>query len=213
MGLRPTTEVIAEALFTQTQVNVLGLLFGDPARSFTGSELVRAAGKGVGAVHRELARLVFAGLATSTRVGRQRHYRANPESAVFQELVGIMAKLSSSPTPAGAVAETEAAYTVGGGIHVSRKSLETLCRRHHLRQLSLFGSITRRDFAPDSDIDVLVEFEEGKAPGMGGILELHDDLSRLFGGRKVDVATPAILNNPYRRKSIEQDLRTLYAAE
>jgi len=203
---------ISEVLFTGTQARVLSLLFGHPGRRLTGSELVREAGKGVGAVHRELTRLVSAGLVTSTRTGHQRHYEANRQSPVFPELAAIVAKLSGPPIPSGAVAERQGAYIVGGRIRVSRQSLAALCRRHYVTRLSLFGSATRSDFSPESDVDVLVEFEPGRAPGMGGVVELRDDLSRLFDGRRVDIATTAILNNPYRRKSIDRDLRTLYAS-
>jgi predicted nucleotidyltransferase len=202
---------ISEALFTRTQAQVLGLLFGQPNRSFTTSEVVRQAGKGVGAVHRELLRLLSAGLVTSTRTGNQRHYQADPESPVFPELAAIVAKLSRPPMAAAAVAEEAGAYVVGDGIRIPRESLAALCREYHVSQLSLFGSITRPDFAADSDVDVLVDFEPGHVPGMGGIVDLRDGLSRLFGGRKVDVATRAILNNPYRRKAIDRDLYTLYA--
>jgi len=214
MGIYDSNGRISEALFTGTQARVLGLLFGEPSRRFKASELVRAADKGVGAVHRELSRLVLAGLVTSTRAGNQRHYQVNPESPVFPELAAIVAKLYDVTTAgkAAAVAEEAGMYVVGNGIRVPREPLEALCRRYRISQLSLFGSVTRPDFAPDSDVDVLVEFEPGGAPGIGGVVEFRDELSRLFGGRRVDIATRAILNNPYRRKTIDQDLHTLYAA-
>lgn len=210
MGIISFSTRISEALFTRTQARVLDLLFGQPARRFTTGEIVREAGKGVGAVHRELLRLVSAGLVNSTRLGNQRHYQANRESPLFTELVAIVAKLA--PSTVAAVAEEAGAYVVGDGIRIPRETLEALCRRYHVHQLSLFGSVTRPDFSADSDVDVLVEFEPGRAPGIGGLVELRDDLSALFGGRKVDVATSAIRNNPYRRKAIDRDLRVLYAA-
>lgn len=94
----------------------------------------------------------------------------------------------------------------------SRPALTGLCRRHHVRRLSLFGSAVREDFRPDSDVDLLVEFEPGTSPGLGGMSELREELSALFGGRKIDLATPAILRNPHRRSSIERDLETVYEA-
>ena len=93
-----------------------------------------------------------------------------------------------------------------------RGELARLCRRHHVRRLSLFGSAVRPDFRPDSDVDVLVEFEPQQTPALGEMAEMRDELSALFGGRKVDLATTAILRNPFRRKAIEQDLETVYAA-
>lgn len=92
-----------------------------------------------------------------------------------------------------------------------RHELADLCRRHHVRRLSLFGSAVRADFRPDSDVDVLVEFEPRQTPGLGRMSELQNELSTLFGGRKVDLATPAIMRNPFRKKTIERDLETVYA--
>ena len=90
------SEAIAEALFSRTQQQVLGLLFSQPERRFTLGEIVRAANKGTGAVYRELARLTAAGLVTLLPVGGKKLYQANRASLVFDELVGLMAKLSSA---------------------------------------------------------------------------------------------------------------------
>lgn len=95
-------------------------------------------------------------------------------------------------------------------INFPREKLAELCRRYHIRQMSLFGSVLRDDFRPDSDVDVLVEFETGKEPSFSGLLKLQSELSALFGQRQVDVATPSILRNPYRRKSIMKDLQPIY---
>ena len=96
---------------------------------------------------------------------------------------------------------------------VERQVLADLCRRHNVRRLSLFGSAVREDFdAERSDVDVMVEFEPSRVPSLAGLVALQDELSQLFGGRKVDVTTPSILRNPYRRRSIESDLEVLYAA-
>ena len=97
-------------------------------------------------------------------------------------------------------------------IVVSREELEKLAQRHNIKHLALFGSAARGQLKPDSDIDLLVEFEKGKAPSLGGMVKLKDELSALFAGRKVDIATPNILNNPYRRRAIEKDMEDLYAA-
>ena len=101
---------------------------------------------------------------------------------------------------------------IGGTLVVSRTALGKLARRYQVRRLVLFGSAAREQLKPGSDIDLLVEFETGKAPSLGGMVKLKDELSALFGGRKVDVATPAILNNPYRQRAIEKDMKELYAA-
>jgi len=114
--------------------------------------------------------------------------------------------------PAAAIAEENVMYHTKNNLQVPRNVLNAICRRHRVRKLSLFGSAVRDDFKPDSDIDILVEFEPGQAPGFGGLVDLQNQLSDLFGGRDVDLATPSILNNPYRKKAVLKDLQTLYAA-
>jgi len=101
---------------------------------------------------------------------------------------------------------------IGGALVISRTALRKLAQRYHIRRLALFGSAARGELRPDSDIDLLVEFESGAAPSLGGMVVIQDAFVKLFGGRKVDVATPAILNNPYRRRAIEKDMEELYAA-
>jgi len=101
---------------------------------------------------------------------------------------------------------------IGGTIAVPRAALKQLARRHHIRRLELFGSAARGELKPDSDIDLLVEFEPGQAPSLWTSQELQDDFSRLFGGKPVDISPPEILRNPYRRKTIERDAMVLYEA-
>ncbi|HEX5011694.1 MAG TPA: nucleotidyltransferase family protein [Planctomycetota bacterium] len=95
-------------------------------------------------------------------------------------------------------------------IDIPREALEEVCRRHHIRRLSLFGSVLRDDFGPQSDVDVLVEFEEGQTPGFG-IIEVEEDLSRVFGGRRVDLVNPKYLNR-WISKRILASAQPLYAA-
>ena len=83
---------LADALFTGTQQRVLGLLFGQPKRSYYANELIGLAGAGSGAVQRELARLTRGGVLTVQPVGNQKHYRANPDSPLFAELCSIAQK-------------------------------------------------------------------------------------------------------------------------
>lgn len=87
-------------------------------------------------------------------------------------------------------------------------ALAELCRRRHIRRLSLFGSILRDDFGPDSDVDVLVEFEPGHRPGWK-IVEIENDLSRLFGGRDVEVLTPGSLG-PLLRDRVLGEAAVIY---
>ena len=101
---------------------------------------------------------------------------------------------------------------IGGEIVISRASLEELAQRHHIHRLVLFGSAARGELKADSDIDLLVEFESGEAPSLGGMVDVQEAFVALFGGRMVDLATPSILNNPYRRRAIEKNMEELYAA-
>jgi predicted nucleotidyltransferase len=78
-------------------------------------------------------------------------------------------------------------------MNVPQDKIADFCRRHRIRKLSLFGSVLRDDFRPDSDIDVLVEFEPGYAVGLG-IVDMEEELSRLFDGHKVDIVQEKYLN-------------------
>lgn len=101
---------------------------------------------------------------------------------------------------------------IGGELVVSRSDLQALVKHFHINRLSLFGSAARGELGVDSDIDLLVEFEQSHSPSMGGMVEIKDAFEKLFGGHKVDVATTSILNNPYRKQAIEKDMKELYAA-
>jgi predicted nucleotidyltransferase len=81
-------------------------------------------------------------------------------------------------------------------ILVPKEQLAEFCRKNHIRKLALFGSVLREDFRPDSDVDVLVEFEPGHVPGFG-FIRLQEELSELFG-RTVDLVTPKFLNRRIR---------------
>jgi predicted nucleotidyltransferase len=84
-------------------------------------------------------------------------------------------------------------------IPIDREALERFCRHHHVWKLSLFGSVLRDDFRPDSDVDVLVEFEPGHRVGFLGLAAMELALSRLIG-RKVDLRTPAELSRYFRQE-------------
>ena len=83
-------------------------------------------------------------------------------------------------------------------------------RQHHIRRLSLFGSILRLDFDAESDVDILVEFELDHVPGLLGIARMERELSELFGGRKVDLRTPEDLSR-YFRDTVLQEADVQYA--
>ena len=83
-------------------------------------------------------------------------------------------------------------------LKVDRERVAEFCRRHHIRRLSFFGSALREDFRPDSDVDVLVEFEPGHVPGFFRLIAMQDELSESVGGRKVDLRTPEDLSRYFR---------------
>jgi predicted nucleotidyltransferase len=79
----------------------------------------------------------------------------------------------------------------------SEKQLAEFSKHHHIRKLALFGSVLRDDFGPESDIDVLVEFEPGHTPGFFDLVKMEDELSNLFS-RPVDLRTPRDLSRYFR---------------
>jgi len=85
-----------------------------------------------------------------------------------------------------------------------RAKLAEFCRRHRIRKLSLFGSVLRSDFRPDSDVDVLVEFEDGASPGLLEFCRIEEELSPLFGGRRLDLVTPKFLNHRIRDRVLAE---------
>jgi predicted nucleotidyltransferase len=93
------------------------------------------------------------------------------------------------------------------GIVLSRSWIAAFCRRHHVRRLALFGSILRDDFGPESDVDILVEFEPGKTPGFA-FFGMQDEL-RAQLGRPVDLNTPQCLSK-YFRDQVVAESRPLY---
>jgi predicted nucleotidyltransferase len=94
---------------------------------------------------------------------------------------------------------------------ISRESLDTFCRSHGIRRLSVFGSALRSDFRPDSDIDVLVEFDPDRIPGLLGMAHMERELSALLGNRKVDLRTPEDISR-YFRKQVLAEAEVQYAA-
>ena len=93
--------------------------------------------------------------------------------------------------------------------NVSPRLVEDFCRRNRIRKLAVFGSALRDDFRPDSDLDVLVEFEPGSVPGLA-FFALQEELSRMFG-RSVDLNTPNCLSPEFRQR-VTEEAEVLYAA-
>ena len=99
-------------------------------------------------------------------------------------------------------------------VSIPRDALATFCRKHGIRRLSIFGSALREDFGPESDIDVLVEFEEGRIPGLFGFAGMQLELSELFD-RDVDLVTREEVEesrNYIRRESILASTEVVFGA-
>ena len=88
-------------------------------------------------------------------------------------------------------------------ISILETELEAFCQTHKIRRFAIFGSALRTDFDSDSDIDVLVEFAPGYAPGLLGMAGMEIELSELFGGRKVDLRTPEDLSRYFCQDVID----------
>ncbi|MGJ7580774.1 transcriptional regulator [Variovorax sp. RHLX14] len=126
---------LADALFTTTQQRVLGYLFGQPERSFFGSELIKLTSAGSGAVQRELKQLTESGLLISSRIGNQKHYQANPEAPIYAELCGIVQKTFGLVGPL-------------------REALQPLSSQ--IDAAFVFGSVAKRSDTTISDIDLML---------------------------------------------------------
>lgn len=92
--------------------------------------------------------------------------------------------------------------TAAERLSIDHEALERLCRRHHIRRLAFFGSILRDDFGPQSDIDVLVEFEPAHTPGLG-FFEIEAELEHVLG-RRVDLNTPEDLSPAFRERVLAE---------
>ena len=95
-------------------------------------------------------------------------------------------------------------------IDLPTQEIAAFCQRHHIRNLALFGSVLRDDFGPESDVDVLVEFEPDARVGYQRFFRLQDELTALFG-REVDLFTPNSLK-PFARETALQSRTVIYAA-
>jgi uncharacterized protein len=95
-------------------------------------------------------------------------------------------------------------------ISIDREAVTAFCRRHHIKRLALFGSVLRDDFRPDSDVDVLVEFEPGHVPGLD-FVTIEREFSGLLHGRRVDMVTPKFLN-PRIRDQVLTSAEPVYVA-
>ena len=83
-------------------------------------------------------------------------------------------------------------------IPIDQQAVADFCRRRHIVELALFGSVLRDDFTRDSDVDVLVAFAPGHTPGFVELHHMEQELSALFEGRRLDLVTRKFLNHRFR---------------
>lgn len=134
-----TNRSLVDALFTSVRKKVLGLLFGNPGRRFFFNEIVALAGSGTGAVQRELKRLSDSGLVTVTQLTNQKHYQANSDSPVFEELCLLIKKNVGLAEPL-------------------RNALES--EREKIQLALVYGSVAKKSENALSDIDLLIVSDE-----------------------------------------------------
>jgi predicted nucleotidyltransferase len=123
----------------------------------------------------------------------------------------ILPAVSTAP----ALQQPRAKYAAGARaakLRIPKKALAALCRKYGVRKLSVFGSAARGEMKPGSDVDLMVEFDTASKTSLWDYPAMQDDFSALFDRRKVAFASPEILRNPFRRKTILPDLKTLYEA-
>ena len=203
---------LANLLFGAYRYRALSLLLLRPGDRFHVRMIARLTGIPAGSLHRELRQLADAGLLVAIRSGNQVLYSANETSPVFHELASMLDKTAGT-TPT--LHEHAAEYTVeptGRLPEIDRKALAAVCRKYRVKKMSVFGSAARNELRPDSDVDLLVEFKESSKATLFDYVHMQDDLAPLFGNRPIQLADPKILENPYRRRTIEPDLKTLYVA-
>lgn len=172
----PSTS-LADALFSGTRQRLIGLLFGQVGRSFYSTELIALTKSGSGGVQRELASLTQSGLVTVRAVGNQKHYQANPDSPIFEELSGIARKTIGLADPL-------------------RESLAPLADK--IRAAFVYGSIAKRTDTASSDIDLLLLSDELAYADVFAALEAASSTL----GRTVN---PTILTSAELRKRLENE--------
>jgi hypothetical protein len=174
---QPAVTSLSDALFSKTQQRVLGLLFGQPERSFYATELIGLASGGSGAVQRELARLEQSGLVSVQRMGNQKHFQANADSPIYHELCAIARKTVGLGEPL-----REAFATFGSQI----------------RAAFVYRSVAKRQDTAASDIDLMILSDRlTYADVFGALEEVGEKLGRALN--------PTILTTKELARQVKQE--------
>jgi predicted nucleotidyltransferase len=168
---------LADALFSKVQQRVLGLLFVNADRSFYTNEIVRFVDSGIGVVQRELEKLTASGLVTTKKIGNQKHYQANREAPIFEELRGIMLKTA-------------------GLSDILRAALLPLSDK--IQTAFIYGSIAKGSDTAKSDIDLFIIGDDLAYADLYNLLSASE--ARL--GRPVN---PSIYSMQELRRKLAED--------
>jgi predicted nucleotidyltransferase len=168
---------LADALFSKVQQRVLALIFMNPERSFYMSEIVRTVRSGVGAVERELAKLERSGLVSVSRIGNQKHYRANHGGPIFEEMRGLLEKTLGVAEP---IRQSLAPHAAG------------------IRSAFIYGSVAKGTDTAQSDIDLMVIGDQLDYSDL--YTAAHSAESKL--GRKVNPLFLSVMD--WRRRASEE---------
>lgn len=203
-----TYQDISATLFGKTRRAVLTLLLSRPEESFYLREIARLTETGLGGLQRELKSLVQAGIIIRRKEGNQTYYQADKSSPVFSALKNILLPTNETSYQPEIVRVTQ--HELSQRFNIFQDWLAEFCRRFYIRRLSLYGSVLRTDFRPDSDIDILVEFKPGHTPGLFKISDMEFELSAQLNHRLVDIRTPQDLSRRFRQQVV-REARAQYA--
>lgn len=171
------SNTIGNVLFTKTQQKVLGLLYGQPYKSFYLNEIVRLSDIGRGTIKRELERMTASGIVIQKRIGNQNHYQANDSCPVYQELLGIVRKTF-------------------GIADVIKTALTPIFDR--ILFAFIYGSIAKSEDSSKSDIDLLVVSDKlTYSEVMERLIEVEGSLGR--------VVNPTIYDLNQIKQKLKQD--------
>ena len=171
------SNTIGNVLFTKTQQKVLGLLYGQPYKSFYLNEIVRLSDIGRGTIKRELERMTASGIIIQKRIGNQNHYQANESCPVYQELLGIVRKTF-------------------GIADVIKTALTPIFDR--ILFAFIYGSIAKSEDSSKSDIDLLVVSDKlTYSEVMERLIEVEGSLGR--------VVNPTIYDLNQIKQKLKQD--------
>ena len=189
---------LIDLLFKDYRRKVLALLLRHPEQKYHVREIARLTGTVAGTLHKELSKLAGAGLLHKESIGNQLFYQVNPDCLILEELTLIFEKMNTSE-------HSSITPKMDAVVEKNRLKILSIAREKGIRNVRVFGSMARNDANEKSDLDLLVELEEGRSGfALGGFL---DAVSKLVH-RKVDVVTEKSLH-PTIHDKIMREVRTL----